>query len=495
MQQQFIRPPHHVLLQQSLPANGQPRPQYPYPPLESRDVIAARGGAPVPPPAPPSEPSEQSVLFVQNVKKYRKLRNGTDVTPPALQQALMQGRTPSIAAPAAASPRGGGSSRPASATSGHTPTAANEDHGAPSNEYTDEPPEDQPVDDYMPMFEGPSPSSPPQPCPQPERVSTPQTQPTQEPPRTAATLSEAPATNAKGKGKQPARGDMKSQTSAASDKVHAPLTPESIGIDIKPLASPAERSKSLLSSNSGQSRKSDPKPEPKPLRPLTSAVGVARRQSAPRARPSHETMVGFLEPGVNGMSVNAPMYRVQQSVKDSFPDIHWEVSSPFDRDDDPEFDILRPADLARVPFLSRMDSITQDIAALIDRAPKHSFPQDDDYWLLPAYMYTPVRECAPCLEARRPCVYSSIRAPPPQKPGWPAPLITMLPLPTCLGCTSTPSENGCTHFVQTVDQSVHVKLHVLAWGTPPAPADDEEDVAGFDERFVWYDVNDVVVVE
>jgi hypothetical protein len=89
-------------------------------------------------------------------------------------------------------------------------------------------------------------------------------------------------------------------------------------------------------------------------------------------------------------SANDAIYRVHQDLFDAFPGVKLEVASPFDREDDPEYDILRPSDVSRVPFLTRITKIDQDLAAVLKDTPRDALPdpEEEGYRLLPPYLYS-----------------------------------------------------------------------------------------------------------
>jgi len=80
-------------------------------------------------------------------------------------------------------------------------------------------------------------------------------------------------------------------------------------------------------------------------------------------------------------------YRVHPDLFAAFPGVRIDVASPFD---DPDFDLLKPSDLPRVPFLSRVTKIDEELVAVIKDTPKDALPEVEDARskLLPPYLYT-----------------------------------------------------------------------------------------------------------
>lgn len=110
-------------------------------------------------------------------------------------------------------------------------------------------------------------------------------------------------------------------------------------------------------------------------------------------------MLGIRDPDAESWpSVNDVTYNVHH---DLFEDrsVGWDVAFPFGTDEGSSMDdgdtenkyadVLRPSELGRVPFLTRVDTITADIARLLTKIPEGSdvVTRDGNTRLLPPYMY------------------------------------------------------------------------------------------------------------
>lgn len=107
-------------------------------------------------------------------------------------------------------------------------------------------------------------------------------------------------------------------------------------------------------------------------------------ESRPRKRPRRSSityrMVGLRDPDATTWpSPNDAFYNVQGNLYDK--GINWTVESPFEEEDD---DYLRPADVGRIPFLTRVVNIEDSIAALINSIPDRKVGNER---FLPGYMY------------------------------------------------------------------------------------------------------------
>lgn len=227
----------------------------------------------------------------------------------------------------------------------------------------------------------------------------------------------------------------------------------------------------------------------KPVEPVEPEAGPSRKRKR-RSSLTKYRFLGVRDPNAEfawpQSSPNDAVYNIHQSLFDADPSVKWEVMSPFEDDEQPEMDVLRPTDVHRVPFLTRLVQIDEPLATIIaDMPPTSTLIKSNDRGerFLPPYLYTPSRGCVECCEKEQPCVLANVRAPPPSlDPGHPPPLMTLLPL-TCLTCAGSCAE--CVYLIDVGPQVIHTQLQAIAWHKRPPPS--TAGGSGFDERTVWFD--------
>ncbi|BEJ11671.1 hypothetical protein CspHIS471_0201310 [Cutaneotrichosporon sp. HIS471] len=173
-------------------------------------------------------------------------------------------------------------------------------------------------------------------------------------------------------------------------------------------------------------------------------------------------------------------------------DVKWQVASPYDTEHLDEeglpMEILRPHDLPRIPFLKRYVKIDEVLCEFIATVGIKSGiirgGNQLDHFVVPAYMYKPELACVHCSSGERPCILVNVPAPPPQgPPGFRPPPMTVIPLPTCMGCKA--DGLGCRWEFTNLEDAIHIKLQAMVW-----PGKYEDNMASSDlryERIVWFD--------